>query len=322
MKKLLAYSDTSGSLYWRIAFPFAVINEMTDWEARVSGNAINEEEVGWADIIVLHNIVNKEGIEMIFKMGKKVVVDMDDDLNVTESNPYFKQHQVLNAREVIEYTIRRADAVTTTTKYLQNKLLKLNKNTHILKNYYYDRWFDVTPIVNTTDYVRIGWAGGNSHFDDINFICPILNKIMDKYKNTKLVVCGDFRFKNFIKNTDRLEVYEPTPFNAYPMRLATMSLDIGIAPLVDNEFNRNKSFIKACEYGLLKVPSVTSDIVYNELPFPLHSKNETDWIKNLSTLIENKDKRVYLGMKSFEYITKNLNLRDHYGEWIKVYEGL
>ena len=48
--------------------------------------------------------------------------------------------------------------------------------------------------------------------------------------------------------------------------LASLSGDIGICPLVDDEFNRNKSQIKAIEYGLLGLPVVASPTVYNGIP--------------------------------------------------------
>jgi len=42
------------------------------------------------------------------------------------------------------------------------------------------------------------------------------------------------------------------PFDAYPMRLAGLRLDIGLAPLIDNEFNHCKSKIKYFEYSIVK----------------------------------------------------------------------
>jgi len=321
MKKVIAYSDTSGAIYWRLIFPFEYIRYNPHWSAFVSLKGINEEEVTNADIVVLHNIVDKKGLDMIFKMGKKVVVDVDDNLSVGKTNPYYKQHKVLDANKIISETIRQANAVTTTNEYLADKLKRLNSNTLILPNYYHPKWFGVSKIDNNTDDIRIGWTGSSSHFEDIKFICPIMNKIMDKYPQVKFVVCGDFRFKNYIKHQSRLEVYEPTSFEAYPMRLSSMALDIGIAPLTDNDFNRSKSNIKFLEYSLLKIPSVCSKIVYNNYSL-LTAESSIDWIIKLSKLIENKDFRVKIGKSNYKYVKDNFNLENHYKEWIDVYSKL
>lgn len=323
--RVVAWSDDSGSRLWRLGIPFLWLNK-NGHECYISDKTINDEEIMHADIIVTHNIVYKEGLSSIMAgceishHRKKFIVDVDDALFVNPDNPHKKSWEVLDASFVISQTIKNADIVTCSTENLRKKLLGLNKNVVVLPNYYDPDWFNVKNIPNKSEYLRIGWSGSISHLRDIKMVVPVIDKIMTEYPLTKFIICGEPRFKDLLLHKDRIEIYPSVPIIQYPKRLASMSLDIGIAPLLDDEFNSYKSIIKAMELSLLKIPSVVSNTIYKDFPYILKAGNDKDWYSNLKKLIEDKALRDDIGNKSYEYTVKNYNIKDNIDKWVKAYE--
>lgn len=324
--KVVAWTDSSGSRLWRLGIPFLWMNKQGH-RCYISDKTINDEEINNADIIVTHNIVYKEGLSSILAQRelsgnkKKFIVDVDDALFVNPDNPHKRSWEVLDASFVISQTIKNADLVTCSTENLKKKLLELNKNVVVLPNYYDPDWFNVQNVVNKTKYIRIGWSGSITHIRDIKLVVPVIDRIMTEYPLTKFIICGEPRFKDLLKHKDRIEVYPSVPILQYPNRLASMSLDIGIAPLMDDEFNSYKSIIKAMEYALLKIPSVVSNTIYKDFLYVLKAGNEKEWYNNLKMLIEDKILRKDIGEKSFEYTVKNYNMKNNVDQWIKAYEN-
>ena len=102
------------------------------------------------------------------------------------------------------------------------------------------------------------------------------------------------------------------------------ALDISVCPLADNQFNRCKSNIKWLESTMSGAAVVASD-VYPCAQSIEHgktgylAKRTKDWVKCLSDLIENEDKR--------KQMVKNAQkeVKDNYAspqKWIDFYKYL
>lgn len=322
MKTIVGYSDGSGARKWRLETPFKYLSR-DGHAAYVSDRDISPEEINKADVIVLHNIVTKEGITEILAQRhesnfyKKLIVDVDDWF-VTKDNPHYKTHEVLDAEHVITQTIKQADVVTCSTQYLADKLTEFNKNVVVLPNYYDPEEWDIKPIVNTSDYIRLGWAGSITHLKDLEMVAPAINSIMKQREDVKFIFCGEPRLKELLECKDRVEMFPPVPIKYWPQRLNSMALDIGIAPIVSNEFNKCKSNIKWMEYSLLKIPCVTSEDVYKD-DSVCTARSGKNWEVILSDLIEYPQRRIAIAEENYKR-AKKFNMKNHYKEWSEVYE--
>lgn len=312
--KILSFGLTTGSGFWRVRIPLGALGS-NGHEVRVSSNAINDEEMYWPDTIVLKNVVDKMGIASALAMREarqiKLVMDVDDDLEVGEDHPLKKQYEIDETKFIQSQTVKVVDLVTTTTEYLANKLRKLNPNVVVIPNYYEPNWFNVKQRTHDGP-LRIGWAGGGTHENDLLMLTPVIKAITEKY-NVTIVSRGDTRIKKMWGNS--VEYYPTVPIDYYPEALASMAIDIGICPLIDNEFNRCKSPIKAMEYGLLGVPAVCSPTVYGQLPVLTLANTQDDWIRELSKLIENNHLRKQTGQVLKNFFQENYNIERHWKEW-------
>lgn len=178
------------------------------------------------------------------------------------------------------------------------------------------------PLAHDPAEIRIGWQGGSSHFGDIAYVlnCPsdpqtqVLDWLMAKYPQVKLVIYGVY-FPWPLKNIppDRLEVHGWTHIDAHPYKSASLNLDIALAPLHDDEFNRHKSPVKWCEYSALGVPSICSAIPpYKGVVRPgetgLLANNPTEWKEALSALIEDVALRQKIGAAAHEQVRAEFDM--------------
>lgn len=326
--KIRAFPSHSGSRYWRLEDPFKYLRK-SGIDAQVVNGGITEEIVKEGDVFVLQGTVDKEGIALLRayqkEQGKKIVVDSDDFPDVTDDNPYKLEHELTNASEVVKITMGIADLITATQTTLANKLRKLNPNVVILPNYMdLERW-KKDPLPNTSQTIRIGWVGSITHMKDIELVVEPLKKIMDEFPQVKLIFMGDLRLKDYFKGYP-VECILGVPFEVYPTRLNGLRLDIGIAPLVKNEFNSCKSNIKWQEYAISKTAGVYSPTVYQhkgfEPKYGLVAYDEDGWYRAIKNLIIHPDLRHEIAENSYRLVLNKFNLKTHAHKWAQAYKSL
>ncbi len=97
----------------------------------------------------------------------------------------------------------------------------------------------------------------------------------------------------------------------YPQLTKDMNLDIGIAPLRDNPFNRGKSNLRWLEYSALKIPTVASRVE----PFKCIEQGKTgflateleEWEQLLEMLIVSSEIRKETGEGAYIKVKKDFN---------------
>lgn len=262
--KILAFGNDSGSKHWRLTDPLKYMVKRGH-RAYVSENGINPVEVEKADICIVQSCTDKQGIALLrqyqVEQGKKIVVEADDGLDLNDDSPFAKDHERFDAKFIITRTMEFADMITTTTPYLADQLRVYNDTVKVLPNSIdEDRW-DLEYRPNTTDMVRIGWAGSITHLDDMKMIVRPVKRICKEFPNVQLVIIGDPRVAELFKGYN-VEFMNGVPFDAWPAKLYSMRLDIGLAPLRNTYFNKCKSNIKWMEYSIARIPGVYSPVVY------------------------------------------------------------
>ena len=107
-------------------------------------------------------------------------------------------------------------------------------------------------------------------------------------------------------------------FSQYPQALASMGLDLAIAPIASNAFNEAKSNLKLLEYGILGYPVVCSDIgPYRQgLPVKRVANTPQAWIAAIRERIHDPDAARQEGMALQAQVRQHWMLDDHLDEWL------
>lgn len=218
---------------------------------------------------------------------------------------------------------KQADLVLVTTPYLAERMKEITGH---------DR---VEVIPNAIDFnhwkkwqlkkdkeIRIGWAGGCSHYIDWYSIKEPLQEVFKRHKNLKLVIQGEV-FNGTVKGLP-LEKHDWIDFEGHPYKMASLNLDIALIPLKDTSFNHSKSCIKWYEFSSLGVPCLVSNV----LPYTseINSENAVcynnseEFIDGLEKLITDIEFRQKIAQNAYNWVKENRDLDKIAYKYIEIFD--
>lgn len=262
-------------------------------------------------------------------MGLKLVVDIDDDVfNVHPYNYAYKDiHEGTESHKAFQLLFREADALVTSTEHLREAMLPYNKNITVIPNTIDPEIWKVPIKKNKSDTVKIGWVYGPTHSQDVPVILPVIKEILKKYPNVEFTHIGfkDPDFDN-LKGNHKM-VFGTNGYKEFPAFLASQGMDILIAPILDDYFNRSKSNIKWMEGAMCEVPMVCSAVEpYNKSithgKDGFLAKTTSEWIKYLSLLIENKDLIEKIGKEAKKTVLREYTVDKHLHKYTDLFKKL
>lgn len=290
-----------------------------------------EEKLPTADIVWFGRTVSPAIIEStreIQSHGKKVVVDLDDDIfNISPWSAHYGEFGVeefsyqgtkvwedgvnmdlaLNRKksELWKKYCGIVDAVTVTTPELAKCYAPHAKQVIVLPNAIDFSVWDNPHRHHKGDDVRIFWQGGISHYEDWFEVRDVFRDISQAFPQVKWVFQGT-KFDFFLKDIppERVEFHKWVPYEAHSYKMQTLNVDIAIAPLANTHFNRCKSNIKVLEYSAMRVPCVASDVspYTNTIRHGADgflAKTQKEFIGSLSALIEDPILRSKMGNMAY-----------------------
>ena len=309
-----------------------------DVQAVALGGQLDEKLINWPDTVIFGrtyhpNLDPLSKMQMFKNAGARVLYDIDDDLWAV--NPENPSVLVSNAfKDQYESLIKECDAVITPSPQLKKKIQKFvkNKPVHICPNsvhkqYYQDR-------AGNDGVLNIGYAGAASHWRDLDLIVEPILDLAKKYDFTftlmgivggpissemyayqRILASGlqpekkaymESAFNWYKKMATLGNRFVHIPFHMpeqYPWALRASNIDIGLAPLVDNEFNSGKSNIKYYEYAGVGTVTLASKVApYNEEVNYLSKNTYKDWYKKLEKLIVDEQFRKDLLKKQQDWV--------------------
>jgi len=117
------------------------------------------------------------------------------------------------------------------------------------------------------------------------------------------------------------EFHPGVPLDDYPAKLASLNLDLAIAPLEDVPFNHGKSHLRLLEYGVLGYPVICTDITAyrGEHPVTRVKNRFKDWVEAIREQVSDRDELARRGDALRDYINANWILEDHTDVWLKAW---
>jgi len=258
-------------------------------------------------VIFNRNISSKMQPELVIsllrKRGIRIICDIDDYWEVPKNHLLYNFHLKTNFNNCIQSNIQLADVVWCATKRLQDEIMKINPNVHVVKNCLdsdEDQW---NKTENTNSFM---WAGGITHKRDLSILKDAIQDV--DFTIYCYIPKSHYMPKMFPKAN--LKPFEPlteygNTFNNH---------GIVLVPLIDNKFNSFKSELKIIEAGQ-KGKAV---IVSNVFPYKQHIKhlenglkaNNTEWHKMIKYFAKNQNAVNDTAASLHEYITKNYRLKN------------
>lgn len=319
-------------------------------EHSISGEGAEEwikAHVAWADVIHTGYSTNLGYIGLLAAarnyalqaLGRSVplIVDCDDDIiNVPDYNLGFKVYAAdKTARRTALWHFRNGDALTVTTPYLAHLYEPFNHHVSILPNCIDPSvWADLPldPRRSASEDVRIMFAGGLGRKADLDSIQQAVEIVMRARPNVRLffiAMMPDWAPQWYQSASDPLAnrcfYAMAAPIPTYRRMTARLGIDIVLAPVVENDFNRGKSSLKVLEAPFMGrgAAVVCSDFeTYADVPAECVLKAQTtyEWKESLLALVDDAGLRRRKVARCREWVLAERNIDTLAERWENAYE--
>jgi glycosyltransferase involved in cell wall biosynthesis len=176
------------------------------------------------------------------------------------------------------------------------------------------QWDGLVKTAKPRQRLRVGWVGAGQHQDDLEMIAAVVATLAGEVDWIFMGMCPE-KLQPYIH-----EFHHYVSIAEYPKIMASLDLDIAIAPLVDNLFNRCKSNLRLLEYGAMGWPVVCSDVYPYRTDDPpvVRVANDTlAWVQAIRTLYE-PQVRQQLGQSLAKWVDERFRLIQWVEEWGKA----
>ncbi len=293
-----------------------------------------EKVIQWADVALFSRLDNPASLAVMKAIKGTyhipVLMELDDlPMELNEDSWAFEQYRT--DRPFTEYNdpvlwaieqMKASDAIIVTNRYLEARITKIvpHKKVHIIPNTIDTEKLKPIPK-EKKDTITIGWQGGSNHKYDLEQARQGILQILKEFPHVRFKTFG-FNPEWAKKNKQCIH-QEWVNFGQYYDTLPKMGFDIGIAPLVDNSFNRCKSNLRWLEYSALDIPTIVSSVgpylttKHNYNSF--QAATEHDWYIQLKFLINHPKKCQFLAKNAKKSILKLYNPKRHAKQYVRIF---
>lgn len=244
-----------------------------------------------------------------------IVYVLDDLINDLDKTNPFRKHIPPNARSRLKYALTNCDRLVVSTDFLAESYRHFIKDIIVVPNRLEkDIWLPLNSQKQTSKKPRVGWAGGTTHEGDLILLKEIIEQTRDEVDWIFFGMCPD-KIRPLLA-----EYHDIVPIDEYPGYLASLNLDIAVAPLAMTPFNQGKSNLRLLEYGALGIPIVCTNIdPYHNSPACRVENSPKAWVAALRERIYDAEGREKEGMAMRDWVHRSYLLEDHLDEWLSAH---
>lgn len=281
------------------------------------------------DVVVFQMFQTEKQQERIKQYRQAVpraffVYEIDDLFwEVPKGSVHAKNPLLPTSKSNIRTAAKLCNAITVTTPALAAEMRKLTgvKDIRVVPNEV-PRSFINAALAGRrssqaikSDKPRIGWAGGIGHTGDLKLVSELYRRMGDE---VQWVFMGMAPFG--VNPGPNVEVHPGVSFADYPRRLGELNLDIALAPLEDNAFNRCKSDLRVLEYAAAGFPTMASDIgTYENTPAIRLPNDPNIWEAEIRRNLRDRERLEALADLQHEWVISHRCMDDHVAERVRSY---
>lgn len=250
-------------------------------------------------------------------LRREYIYDFDDAIwlpNYSESNARFHRLKMYGK---VNKIMKWAGKITAGNEYLADYARQFNPNVEVIPTTI-DLEKVHTQLGNPEQApVVIGWTGTHTTGQYLKDILPVFDAIARDHEFIFRIISNqapDFEreYVDFVKWDKTTEIDDLATFN------------IGIMPLIDNDWSRGKCGFKGLQYMALEIPAVMSPVGVNNQIIQngengfLCSTAE-DWQKTITQLLDDPVLRKTIGKKGKETVQEKYSVRANTDNYLKLF---
>lgn len=321
---LLHHSDTYGCGHYRMLQPLYAMQK----EGKAQGHAflslLNLSEVAQyrPDSLIIQRryapafhswIERTTKIPDMFK-----VFELDDYI----LNLPMKHYNRVNFSQEVSGHLRKSlsyfDRFVVSTPPLAESLATFHPDIQVVLNRLPVSWWgNLQSLRGQGRKPRVGWAGGSSHQGDLEMIADVVKALANEVEWVFMGMCPE-KLRPYV-----YERHDGVDISLYPAALASLNLDLALAPVEDNIFNICKSNLRLMEYGACGIPVICSDVEcyrHTDMPVTRVKNRFKDWVDAIRMHLHDADASERSGVALQTMVRDEWMLTGpHLDNWVKAW---
>ena len=339
-------ADYGGCGHWRMMWPTHLINSYQHGIVHNTSKMVSDAQFykGLSSVRLQRQVSEDQG--KFFDFLKKIADQLNlhlmydiDDVFIYDDIPGYNKFKFAYKDPILKETglriMSECSEVTVTCNYMKEYYGQWLNNVTVIPNYmprfWLDRYYDedrlaknYTLNIKKRKRPRVLYAASGAHFDvegrnknqdDFSHIADVVRRTCNEIQ---WVFIGGYPpyMKDLLKN-NKFEFHPWTWIPDYPKLIYDLNVNLTIAPLMDNTFNRCKSDLKFIEAGAFGLPCICQDMVtYSQAQHKFTTGDEL--IDNIRALLQDKNVYMKACRKAREYADTRW-LEDHLGKYVELY---
>lgn len=313
-------ADLVGCGEYRILAPMRALTAAGKLQGWADFHVFTEPELERLDLdaIILQRQAEPPLVEAIARHRKfsraLLVYELDDLITQVPLKSIHRSHVPKDVGAMLRKGVALCDRFVVSTAPLAEAYRDFHDDIRVVPNFIERaRWLGLWPLRRQSAKPRVGWAGGIGHTGDLEVIADVVKALSEEVDWVFLGMCPEILLPH-VK-----EFHHGVPIDQYPAKLASLNLDLALAPLEHHPFNEAKSHLRLLEYGVLGYPVVCTDIYPYQGEFPVtRVKNRySDWVEAIRERIADLDACAREGDALRNYVLDNWMLEDNLDVWLK-----
>ncbi len=327
-RRILGVPLTGGSGEYRVISPFraisraglaqtAIVQAAKMFETRVILPV--ELERAAPDVLVLQSAVDDRQLQALqeykeFNPSVKRIFTLDDLVTQIPQKSASYRHSYRDAKPRLRKALALCDRAIVSTEPLAELCRSMIDDVRVLPNRLEAAiWGGLTSQRGHGKKPRVGWAGAQQHAGDLAWITDVVRETAGEVEWVFLGMCPD-EIRPFVH-----EVHDfVLSFYDYPAKLASLNLDLAIAPLEMLAFNEAKSNLRLLEYGAMGWPVICTDIYpyqTNAAPVCRLPNDVAAWVNAIRERIYDLDAAYREGDRLKAWVAQHYILENKLDDW-------
>lgn len=295
--------EVAGHVIGRLAYEMPSTVQLARLDPDVIVVQLRHSESSVADIARLARFSNAR---RIFEIDDYVVDTPKKNTHARNKPGDIEQH--------LRRGIGLCDRVVVTTQALADVLSDMHQDIRVVPNRLDPQlWAALKGRRGTSSRPRVGWGGGTSHSGDLEVIAEVVRELAGEVEWVFFGMCPA-ALRPYVH-----EFHPLVALQAYPAKLASLNLDLALAPLEFHVFNDCKSNLRLLEYGACGYPVVCTDTeaYRGHLPCTRVRSNSTEeWVEAIRMHLRDPDASYRMGDDLRAAVHRDFMLNsDHLHHW-------
>ncbi|EIK93158.1 group 2 family glycosyltransferase [Pseudomonas sp. M47T1] len=260
-----------------------------------------------------------DGIAQVKEFSKAFrIFELDDYLLDVPAQNEHRRYLHRDIRETLQRGVGLCDRLVVSTDSLADAMSSMHNDIVVVPNMLPpERWRHLTSQRRAGKKPRVGWGGGTSHTGDLLLIKDVVMALADEVEWVFLGMCPE-ELRPYVH-----EYHTAVPLELYPQKMASLNLDLALAPLEQHIFNDCKSNLRLLEYGACGYPVVCTDTRSYRGDFPVTrvlTNSTHEWLEAIRMHLSDLDASARMGDQLREAVQRDFMFHGPaLSRWLKAW---